>query len=162
MKVTFYGGIAVAAIAATQVKAFEAEDFESEELAQNAVGPLSTQIEPKADMHMQALSEDEADDSTNLATIEAHSEGELEAWSDASSESGSEGELEALSESESESGSDLDEDFDLAQLDADADAEAEGCPCMRARRNRRRGRRLAWRRRIAILRARRLARIRAL
>ena len=120
-------------------------------------------MEPKADMHMQALSEDEADDSTNLATIEAHSEGELEAWSDASSESGSEGELEALSEGESmsESGSELDEDFDLAQLDADADAEAEGCPCMRARRNRRRGRRLAWRRRIAILRARRLARIRA-
>ena len=52
MKVTFYGGIAVDAIAATQVNAFETEDYESEELAQNAVGPLSTQMEAQAEMHM--------------------------------------------------------------------------------------------------------------
>ena len=160
MKVTFYGGIALAAIAAEKANAFKSEDYEVEELAQNSVGPMSTQVSP-TDVYTQASSEAEGE-STNLATIEsdveAHSEGELEAWSDASSESesASEGELDALSESDI---SDLDDGMDLAQLDAEA--EVEGCPCRRHWWRRRRARILAWRRRMAILRARRLARIRA-
>ena len=160
MKVTFYGGIALAAIAADKANAFKSEDYEVEELAQNSVGPMSTQVSP-TDVYTQASSEAEGE-STNLATIEsdveAHSEGELEAWSDASSESesASEGELEALSDSDM---SDMDDDLDLAQCDAEA--EVEGCPCRRWWWRRRRARILAWRRRMAILRARRLARIRA-
>ena len=159
MKVTFYGGIALAAIAADTANAFKSDDYEVEELAQGAVGPMSTQ-ETATDVYTQASSEAE-EDSTNLATIEAHSEGELEAWSDASSDSmsESEGELEALSDSESMSEMDSEEDLDLAQCDADA--EVEGCPCRRWWWRRRRARILAWRRRMAILRARRAARIRA-
>ena len=120
MKVTFYGGIALAAIAAEKANAFKSEDYEVEELAQNSVGPMSTQVSP-TDVYTQASSEAEGE-STNLATIEsdveAHSEGELEAWSDASSESesASEGELEALSDSESMSELDSDgDDYELAQ-----------------------------------------------
>ena len=113
MKVTFYGGIALAAIAADKANAFANEDFESDELAQNSVGALAEQVE--STQLTQASSEGDAD-STNLAAIEseadAHSEGELEAWSDASSESESESESasEGELELESESGSENEED----------------------------------------------------
>ena len=88
MKVTFYGGIALAAIAADKVNAISYDEIESDELAQNTV---STEIESN-DVYTQASSEGEAD-STNLATVDseadAQSEGQVDAWSDAESESAS-------------------------------------------------------------------------
>jgi hypothetical protein len=158
--VTFYGGIALAAIAADKVNAYNNEEIETDELAQS----LGAEIESTDAVYTQASSEAEAD-STNLASIESEgqSEGELEAWSDAesdsASESGSEGELDNMSESMSENDSDFDEDCELVQVDADAEAE-RCCPCRRAWFRRRRQRIFAWRRRMAILRARRAARIR--
>jgi len=116
MKITFYGGIALAAIAAKKAHAYREDDLEAEELAQNSVGPLATKVTSDADLYPQASSEDEGQ-STNLATVEsevsAESEGELDTWTDADleseieSESENENELESLSDL----GSEDDEDF---------------------------------------------------
>mmetsp|Transcript_6538 Transcript_6538/g.8834 ORF Transcript_6538/g.8834 Transcript_6538/m.8834 type:complete len:118 (+) Transcript_6538:2-355(+) len=113
MKITFYGGIALAAIAAKKAHAYREDDLEAEELAQNSVGPLATKVTSDADLYPQASSEDEGQ-STNLATVEseadlsAHSEGELDTWTDVESQSDSdsfsenENELESFSDIDSE------------------------------------------------------------
>ena len=145
MKVTFYGSIAVAAIAAKNAQAVSVYEDE-DDLAQTSL----------------AIKEEPETQATTLASLESEvavqSEGELDSWSEADLESDSDADLELDGESMSEL-DEISEDYDLAQtnLDADADAEIERCGCCA----RHRARQLAWRRRMAAARAARIRRIRA-
>ena len=119
MKVTFYGSIALAAIAADSANAVNLDDdLAITEYAQAEMAPM------------------EAEQETALATIDTeaagHSDAELDSWSDLSSEADLDNEIDV--DADSLSDSDLsgdDEDFDLAQTNADCevDADAERCPC---------------------------------
>ena len=146
MKVTFYGSIALAAIAAKNAQAASVYEDE-DDLAQTSL----------------AIKEEPETQATTLASLESEvavqSEGELDSWSEADLESDSDADLELDGESMSEL-DEISEDYDLAQtnIDADADAEIERhCPCCA----RYRARQLAWRRRMAAARAARIRRIRA-
>jgi len=98
MKVTFYGSIALAAIAADNARATftYADEFAGEDLAQNETG-LANEAEAAEDWETNALASLETEAFSN-------SEGELDAWSDADSDS------DADLDSVSDNMSDLDED----------------------------------------------------
>ena len=153
MKVTFYGSIALAAIAADQTNAAFTYE-EGDDFAQNG-----------ADLAISAELETEVETNA-LATIasDVYSEGELDAWSDADSDSLSDSDLNA--ELDADLDLDIDSaseddglcqvaDDDLAQLDTEANVEC------RWRWRRRRAGILAARRRLALLRAQRIRKIRA-
>ena len=151
MKVTFYGSIALAAIAADQTNAAftyeEADDF-----AQSGAD-LAIRAEVDTEVETNALA-------TNASDV--YSEGELDSWSDADSLSDSDlnAELDADLDGDMDSASEDDglcqvADDDLAQLDTEANVEC------RWRWRRRRAGILAARRRLALLRAQRIRKIRA-
>lgn len=151
MKVTFYGSIALAAIAADQTNAAFTYE-EGDDFAQNGAD-LAIRAEVDTEVETNALA-------TNASDV--YSEGELDSWSDADSLSDSDlnAELDADLDGDMDSASEDDglcqvADDDLAQLDTEANVECHW------RWRRRRAGILAARRRLALLRAQRIRKIRA-
>lgn len=116
MKVTFYGGIALAAIAAETAKAaYLQEDSTELDFAQSDVGPMSLKAETCSEVCTRADSDVAAEE--DLAQVEVDTWTDLD--SEALSEAESEADLELDSEIESVSnfGSE-DGDLALAQVDS--------------------------------------------
>jgi len=130
MKVTFYGSIAIAAIAADQANAVSLEDdTQIAQLAETNMVP-TMKAETGSELSSQALSETEAETSA-LASIDSEAAANSDSWSDLDSDSDADADSDADSMSDSlsegDSASEDDEDFDLAQTEVAADACAETC-----------------------------------
>merc|ERR1719272_2111529 len=149
MKVTFYGSIAIAAIAADQANAVSLEDdTQIAQLAETNMVP-TMKAETGSELSSQALSETEAETSA-LASIDSEAAANSDSWSDLDSDSDADSMSDSLSEGDS--ASEDDEDFDLAQTEvkASCDTCSEVCPCVAWHKKMLRVR--AMRKRMALLR----------
>lgn len=146
MKVTFFSGVALAAIAAERTNASSPVETVAAEIEGNKLAEMGE----SSPVELLQTSVETQEDSTGLAEIDSASEGELDAWSSVDSESesqseaesGSESESESESEIDSESGSELESDSDdgdlaLAQVDAEAETEVDAIKRRRAFRKKR-------------------------
>mmetsp|Transcript_30917 Transcript_30917/g.38217 ORF Transcript_30917/g.38217 Transcript_30917/m.38217 type:complete len:161 (-) Transcript_30917:1918-2400(-) len=142
MKVTFFSGVALAAIAAERTNASSPVETVAAEIEGNKLAEMGE----SSPVELLQTSVETQEDSTGLAEIDSASEGELDAWSSVDSESESQSEAESGSESESEidseSGSELESDSDdgdlaLAQVDAEAETEVDAIKRRRAFRKKR-------------------------